>query len=52
MYILLKTDEPENIKIQNGQNKAHYFYAENLNEAKMYLNEIEDTKCLIFPSMR
>ncbi len=43
MYILLKTNEPEKIEIRNDNKKAHFFYAKNLKEAKMYLNELEDT---------
>lgn len=43
MYILLKTDTPVNIDILNKKVKAHYLYAKDLNEAKMYLDELEDT---------
>ena len=43
MYILLKTDNPVNIDILNKNKKAHYLYAKDLNEAKMYLDELEDT---------
>ena len=43
MYILLKTDNTVNINILNKKEKAHYFYAKDLNEAKMYLDELEDT---------
>lgn len=44
MYILLKTDKPNNIEIKNGGKQAHYFYAENLEEAKIYINELKDTE--------
>ena len=43
MYILLKTDKVENIKVLNENNFAHYFYANSLDEAKAYLDELQDT---------
>lgn len=43
MYILIKTDEPEKLNIDFDKQKAHCFYAETLNEAKLSLSDLRDT---------
>lgn len=42
MYILIKTDEPEKLNIDFDKQKAHCFYADTLDEAKLSLSELHD----------
>ena len=42
MYILIKTDEPEKLNIDFDKQKAHCFYADTIDEAKLSLSELHD----------
>ncbi len=42
MYIIIKTEEPENVRIKVDDPMTHYFCADNLNEAKMSLEKLEN----------
>ena len=43
MYILIKTNEPEKVNIDFDNKRAHCFYANTLEEAKLSLSELHDT---------